>query len=143
MTHFADRLCDAVRTKGNPLCVGLDPRWELLPDEIRKNHESESLLDVATAFGEFCLRILDIVEPLVPVVKPQSAFFEMCGDGGMFVLREVLKRARKLGLITILDSKRGDIASTATAYADAAIGRVTFDKADHGIWDADAVTINP
>src|SRR5205823_15571 len=86
MTHFADRLCEAIRKKGNPLCVGLDPRWESLPDEIRKNHESESIRSVSQAFGEFCLRVLDVVAPLVPVVKPQSAFFEMCGPPGMYVL---------------------------------------------------------
>src|SRR5947209_14964980 len=61
--------------------------------------------------------------PLVPVVKPQSAFFEMCGPSGMMVLQMITEHARELGLITILDSKRGDIASTAAAYADAAIGR--------------------
>jgi orotidine-5'-phosphate decarboxylase len=143
MTHFADRLCEAIRKKGNPLCVGLDPRWESLPDEIRNNHESESIRSVSQAFGEFSLHVLDIVAPLVPVVKPQSAFFEMLGPPGMMVLQVVLERARELGLITILDNKRGDIASTAAAYAEAAIGRVTFDQTQHAIWDADAVTINP
>src|SRR3954449_10712862 len=122
MTHFADRLIAAVRKKGNALCVGLDPRWDSLPHEIRIRHKTDSLDDVACAFEEFCLRVLDIVAPLVPVVKPQSAFFELCGPRGMQALQAVLRRARQLGLVTILDSKRNDIASTAAAYADAAFG---------------------
>ena len=81
--HFADRLCEAVRKKGNPLCVGLDPRWESLPDPIRQRHGGDSLDGIAAAFEEFCTRVLEVVAPLVPVVKPQSAFFEMCGPAGM------------------------------------------------------------
>ena len=143
MSHFADRLCEAVRQKGNPLCVGLDPRWESLPDEIRARYSDGGLHSVAKGVGEFCVDVLDIVAPLVPVVKPQSAFFEMCGPFGMAVLQVVINRARELGLIVILDSKRGDIASTATAYADAALGSPAFGEKSFPVWDADAVTINP
>src|SRR6266480_1868424 len=127
MTCFADRLCAAVQSKGNPLCVGLDPRWESIPDVIRKAQEGDSLEHVAAAFEEFCLRVLDIVAPLVPVVKPQSAFFELCGPAGMSALQRVLKKARQQGLITILDGKRNDIASTASAYADAGLGGVRIE----------------
>ena len=134
MHHFADRLADAVRAKGNALCVGLDPRWESLPLPIRMGHGGDSLQAVAAAYEEFCGRVLDIVAPLVPVVKPQSAFFEACGPDGMAVMQRLLRKARGLGLLTILDAKRNDIASTAAAYADAAFG---------GAWDADALTINP
>src|SRR5581483_4346351 len=141
--HFADRLCEAVRKKGNPLCVGLDPRWESLPDPIRQRHGGDSLDGIAAAFEEFCTRVLEVVAPLVPVVKPQSAFFEMCGPAGMLALQRVLKRARDLGLITILDNKRGDIASTATAYAEAGLGGVRFGDHTFPIWDADALTVNP
>jgi orotidine-5'-phosphate decarboxylase len=143
MTHFADRLCDAVRTKGNPLCVGLDPRWDALPEELRVRHAGDSLASIASAFEEFCLRVLDIVAQLVPVVKPQSAFFELCGPAGMTALKNVLARARELGVLTILDSKRGDIASTAAAYAEAAIGKAAFAERQFAIWNADAVTVNP
>ena len=79
MDHFADRLTAAVRRKGNALCVGLDPRWEALPQELRTRHGDGTLTAVARAFEEFCARVIDVVAPLVPVVKPQSAFFEMCG----------------------------------------------------------------
>jgi orotidine-5'-phosphate decarboxylase len=140
--HFADRLADAVRRKGTALCVGLDPRWEQLPLELTQRHGGTTLERVAAAFEELCLRVLDIVAPLVPVVKPQSAFFEACGPAGLTALQRVLARARQLGLVTILDGKRNDIASTATAYAEAAFGGVEIAGIRHPVWDADALTVN-
>src|SRR6202049_3373107 len=110
--HFADRLAAAVRARGNAVCVGLDPRWESLPTELRRRHGNDSLASIAAAYEEFCERVLDLVAPLVPVVKPQSAFFEACGPAGMEVLRRLLHKAKGLGLLTILDGKRNDIAST-------------------------------
>jgi orotidine-5'-phosphate decarboxylase len=142
MDHFADRLSAAVRAKGNAVCVGLDPRWESLPAEVRARHGG-TLAGVARAFEEFCQRVLAVVAPLVAVVKPQSAFFEVCGPDGMSALQRVLRRAREHGLLTILDGKRNDIASTATAYADAAFAGVELDGRRHPVWDADALTINP
>lgn len=143
MAQFADRLTQALQLKGNAVCVGLDPRWESLPMEIRKCHRASSLSSVAAAYEEFCNRVLDIVAPVVPVVKPQSAFFEACGPDGMAVLQRVLGRAKHLGVITIMDGKRNDIASTAEAYAEAAFSGVHFDDHVHAIWDADSATINP
>jgi len=128
MPHFADRLAAAINAKGSPLCVGLDPRLDMLPAAIKREYP-----DPASAYERFCLRVLDIVAPLVGVVKPQSAFFEACGAAGFAALRTVVRRAKQLGLIAILDAKRGDIASTAAAYAEAAFTTI----------DADALTINP
>jgi orotidine-5'-phosphate decarboxylase len=136
--HFADRLLSACRAKGNALCVGLDPRWEQLPKQIRDRHNDGTLAAQAAAFEEFCLRCVDVVATLVPVVKPQSAFFEACGPAGLAALQCVLGRARERGLFTILDSKRNDIASTAEAYADA-----VFAGRPAPVWPADAMTINP
>jgi orotidine-5'-phosphate decarboxylase len=130
MPHFADRLGEFIRARGNPLCVGLDPRWDSLPAELRARHDPGRR---AAAFEEFCGRVLDIVAPIAAVVKPQSAFFESCGPEGMAVLLRLIRKARALGLLTILDGKRGDIATTAAAYAEAA-----FD-----CYGADALTINP
>jgi orotidine-5'-phosphate decarboxylase len=140
--HFADRLAAAVKAKGNPLCVGLDPRWESLPDALRQRHADGTLGAIARAYEEFCSRVLDIVAPLVPVVKPQAAFFEACGPAGMVALQRLLERARRLGLITILDAKRNDIASTASAYADAAFAGTELGGMVHSVWDADALTVN-
>jgi orotidine-5'-phosphate decarboxylase len=98
---------------------------------------------VAAAFEEFCFRVLDIVAPHVAVVKPQSAFFEACGPAGMACLLKTLRYARSLGLVTILDSKRNDIASTAEAYADAAFAGTRIDDSTLPVWEADALTVNP
>jgi orotidine-5'-phosphate decarboxylase len=141
--HFADRLAAAVRARGNAVCVGLDPRWESLPRELRRRHETMSLASIAAAYEEFCGRVLDLVAPLVPVVKPQSAFFEACGPAGMEALRKLLARARRLGLLTVLDAKRNDIASTAAAYADAAFAGSVFEGQTFPVWEADALTVNP
>jgi orotidine-5'-phosphate decarboxylase len=143
MDHFADRLCATTRAKKNSLCVGLDPRWDALPLELRDRHGSGTLSAAAQALEEFCTRVLDVVAPLVGVVKPQCAFFEGCGPEGMAVLQRLLRRARDKGLITILDGKRNDIASTASAYADAAFSGVRLGTNLHPVWDADAVTVNP
>jgi orotidine-5'-phosphate decarboxylase len=130
MDHFADRLAAACRAKGNSVCVGLDPRWESLPHAVRARHGTPT-----PAFEAFCSRVIDLVAPLVPVVKPQMAFFEACGPPGLAVLWRLLRRAREKGLLTILDGKRNDIASTAAAYAEAAF--------DPHVWNADALTVNP
>ena len=126
MTAFPDRLADAVRRHG-PLCVGLDPRVEMLPREFQA-------LTPAVAIESFCLKVLELVRPFCGIVKPQAAFFELLGPPGFAALQAVQRRAKELGFVTILDAKRGDIASTAQAYADAAFGPV---------WDADALTVNP
>jgi orotidine-5'-phosphate decarboxylase len=141
--HFADRLLTASRARGNALCVGLDPRWDLLPAEIQTRHALATPEAMAGAYEEFCLRVLDVVAPLVPVVKPQSAFFEACGPAGLAALQAVLGRAHERGLVTILDSKRNDIASTATAYADAVFAGTPHGRTGHRVWPADAMTINP
>ena len=143
MTHFADRLTDAVRRCGNPLCVGLDPRWESLPKELRERHKGESLAQVAAAFEEFGRRVIDIVSGRVPILKPQAAFFEACGSEGFAAMGRLLEYARARGLLTLLDSKRGDIASTASAYADAAFAGTTIAGRVHPVWQADALTVNP
>ncbi|HVK15504.1 MAG TPA: orotidine-5'-phosphate decarboxylase [Fimbriiglobus sp.] len=128
MPSFPDRLADAVRRKG-PLCVGLDPRWEMLPTAFRekwRNYPPGALL----GFGR---KVLELIEPYAGIVKPQSAFFEWFGPDGMVELQELLQEANRMGFVTILDAKRGDIASTAEAYAAAAFQ--TF--------HADALTVNP
>ncbi len=143
ITPFADRLADAVRRAGNPLCVGLDPRWESLPKAIRDRHDHGSLDGVAAAYGQFCLRVLDLIAGRAGIIKPQSAFFEACGPAGLHALQTVTRRAKDLGLVVILDAKRGDIASTAAAYADAAFAGTPINGTRLPVWDADALTVNP
>jgi orotidine-5'-phosphate decarboxylase len=136
MPHFADQLADAVHRCGHAVCVGLDPRWKQLPEPIRSGR-GDSLEGKAAAFEEFCNAISDVVAPLVPIVKPQAAFFEELGPPGMTALRSVIKHAQQRGLLVIVDGKRNDIGSTAEAYARGYLGR------DASPWGADALTVSP
>jgi len=135
-SSFADRLAEAVRRLGSPVVVGLDPRWEELPEALRSrrgnNYESK-----AAAYGIFCREVIDVVAPLVPAVKPQAAFFEELGPPGMTALAEVIAHAHARGLLVIVDGKRNDIGSTATAYARGYLGR------GQSAWNADALTVSP
>jgi orotidine-5'-phosphate decarboxylase len=145
MTSFSDRLADAVHRKG-PLCVGIDPRWEMLPREVRElsspNIEDE-LKRSANRIAAFCCRAIQLAKPYTGVIKVQSAFFELLGHHGLNALTGVIEAAHLMNLLVILDAKRGDIASTATAYADAAFGGCTIDGTTYPVWNADALTINP
>jgi len=114
VTHFADRLADAVGLKQSQLVVGLDPVLAQLPDEVRAGSD-------AAAFERFCCGIVDAVAEHAVAVKPQSAFFEALGADGVRAFEHVCDYARAAGLLVIADVKRGDIGSTARAYAAAFI----------------------
>jgi orotidine-5'-phosphate decarboxylase len=119
VTQFSDRLAAAVERSGSRLVVGLDPDVAQLPDEVDG--------DVAA----FCRGIVDAVAGSAVAVKPQSAFFEALGADGVRVFWDACAYARSAGLLVIADVKRGDIGSTAAAYAAAYVPRV------------DALTVNP
>lgn len=143
MHHYTDRLNAAVRAKQTPALVGLDPRLDQLPESIvaatRDRHPAATEA-AAAAFEEFCSRVIDVVAPLVPAVKPQAAFFEQYGPAGCLALQRVIRRARNAGLIVICDAKRGDIGSTAQAYAEAYLAG---EDPEATVWGADALTVNP
>ena len=134
---FGDRLATAVQIKGNPVCVGLDPRLEQLPSGIRVDCHT-SLESQALAFEKFCIEVIDATHALVPVVKPQSAFFEELGPFGMIALGRVCRYASDKGLLVIMDGKRNDIGSTASAYAKAYLG-----SNGQSAWGTDALTVSP
>lgn len=113
--NFADRLLAAVEAKGSPVCVGIDPVFERLPDELGRAAADKA--DKLARIGEFCWQVLGAVSPIVPAVKPQSAYFEAYGAAGVEMYFQVVRWARELGLVVIGDVKRGDIGSTADAYA--------------------------
>lgn len=144
MTHFATRLHAAIRRTGTPALVGLDPRFDWIPEEIQeaaaRRHRANVLLQKSSAFEEFCRRIIDVVAPLVPAVKPQAAFFEELGPSGLLALSRVIAHARSKGLIVICDAKRGDIGSTAEAYARGYLAGADPHAAP---WASDALTVNP
>jgi orotidine-5'-phosphate decarboxylase len=92
----------------------------------------------AEAFQRFCCSVIDVVASLVGAVKPQAAFFEELGPAGMNALARVIEHARNAGLLVILDGKRNDIGSTASAYAKGFLG-----SADQSPWGVDAITVSP
>ena len=135
MEHFADRLANAVRRTGNPVCVGLDPRWESLPAGFHEKSDG-TIAAKAKAYARFCNEVSDVVAPLVAIVKVQAAFFEELGPAGMAAMADVIAHAQRRGLLVILDGKRNDIGSTAEAYARGYLGR-------ESAWRADALTVSP
>ena len=133
-TTFADRVAEAVERKRSQLIVGLDPRLDLLPVELRGDaHLARSA--AADAVARFCCGIIDAVAPHAVGVKPQLAFFEVLGADGLRAFEQTSEYARSAGLLVIADAKRGDIGSTARAYAAAYL------EGDTPM--ADAMTVNP
>jgi uridine monophosphate synthetase len=114
MMSFFSRLEDRARQADSLLCVGLDPH----PADIA---EPSSLATPAQAARAFCIRLIEATWEFAAAFKPNSAFFEALGPEGMAVLQHVIA-AVPAGIPVILDAKRGDIASTADAYAQAAVG---------------------
>lgn len=124
---FGDRVAAAVRATG-PLCAGIDPSAQLLKDW--------GLTDDAAGLRSFCTTCVEAFAGAVGVVKPQVAFFERHGAAGIAELERLVVTAREAGLVVINDAKRGDIDTTAQAYAEAWLG-------DASPLAADAVTAHP
>jgi orotidine-5'-phosphate decarboxylase len=129
---FAARLAAAVRATRTPLCVGIDP-W---PDRLPGAHPGEDRAALAARAAAFGKAVVAAVAGQVPAVKPQFAFFEQLGPAGMVALAEVNAAARAAGLLVVSDAKRGDIGSTATAYAAATL-------AAGAPFPSDALTVSP
>jgi len=116
-----------VEDSSSLLCVGLDPHLSDL-----KEPSPASALD-------FCLTLVRATAPYAAAFKPNAAFFEVFGAEGWTALKQVIEAIRKeshqLGskIPVILDAKRGDIASTAEAYAKSAFENL----------GADCITLNP
>src|ERR671929_1596938 len=134
---FGDRLAEAVERKRSQLVVGLDPRPDQLPVELRGDaHVGRE--QAAEACARFCRGLVDAVAPYVVAVKPQLAFFEALGADGVRAFEEVCAYARAAELLVLADGKRGDVGSTARAYAAAYLERRETEPPL-----ADALTVNP
>jgi orotidine-5'-phosphate decarboxylase len=144
VSQFADRLVAAIKEKGNPCVVGLDPRVEQMPEfataRLRQSRDSDLIAPTITAFHEL---VLSAVADLVPTVKLQCAFFEQYGLPGMRALAETIRLAKSAGLIVIVDAKRNDIGSTAEAYANAFLGPRNAFEIPVPNWDVDCITVSP
>lgn len=124
--RFADRLADAVDRVGSCACVGLDPVIDRLPRGLAPA-DARDRGACAGAIERFSLGVLEAVSGIAAVVKPQSACYEQYGWEGVRALERVCAAARALGMVVILDVKRGDIGVTAERYADAAFGAMGAD----------------
>lgn len=131
MKNITDKLIDRIKELGNPTVVGLDPRVEYLPDELKKLATDKQ--SAAKAVAEFNYRIIDKIKDVVPAVKIQSAFYEIYDEFGAVVMRSTAECAKNAGLIVMADVKRNDIGSTAEAYAEAYLEGDYYDY----------ITVNP
>ena len=120
---FLDSLVATGRRNHSLLCVGLDPTAHKLPAAARA---------AADPTYAFCMAIVEATADLVCAFKPNIAFFEALGPSGMATLRRLIADMPR-DVPVILDAKRGDMGSTAEAYAEAVFERL----------GADAVTLNP
>ncbi len=124
---FGSRLRAAIESRGR-LCVGIDPHPALL--------DAWGMTDSAFGLEQFAMAAVEALAGTAAVVKPQSAFFERHGSRGIAVLEKVVAGCREHGALVLLDVKRGDIGSTAQAYADAYLDRTSP-------LAADAITVSP
>jgi orotidine-5'-phosphate decarboxylase len=135
--HFADRLLETIERKRSHVLVGLDPDLDALPPLLKAKHgldQAERDVEAVVAcYREFLTGILESLLDEAVGVKIQIAYFEALGSLGYALYEDMVAFAREMGFLVITDVKRGDIGSTAEAYAHAHLDRV----------GADAVTLNP
>jgi orotidine-5'-phosphate decarboxylase len=135
--HFGDRLLEAVESKRSHVVVGLDPEFGALPPEVLAAHPADHYASEgvhrAAAYSDFLKKLIPAIADLACAVKPQIAYFEVLGTPGFALYEDIVKLAQSQGLLVIADVKRGDIGSTAEAYA----------RAHLDVIGADAVTVNP
>jgi len=136
MKAFADRLIEKCRSLEHCLCVGLDPHVDKIPPLFARGSMSLDDPETVGAVESFLLAVLELLHGKVPAVKPQSAFYEQLGVEGIGLLRKVNEAGRATGAEVILDAKRGDIGSTAAAYARAYLR-------NGAALEVDALTVNP
>ena len=140
-----DVLQDKIRLMKNPTVAGLDARIEYVPEHIRKAAYEQygvGLKGAAEAIWQFNVGLIDALCDIVPAVKPQAAYYENLGWQGMEMLERTIAYAKEKGMFVIADIKRGDIGSTATAYAEGWLSGAPIEGQLFKSFDADCVTLN-
>lgn len=143
--NFMDRLVGEIRKKENPTVAGLDPTIEMMPEYLKREYFEKYGKEpqaVAEMFVEFNKNIIDSLYDIVPAVKPQIAMYEKFGVPGIEAYNRTCEYAASKGLVVIGDIKRGDISSTAAAYA-AHLGGADISGTFAETWHEDSVTLNP
>ena len=131
---FGSRLTDAIRSTGTPLCMGIDPHLSMMPALFGDVGDRASPATLR-AIEDFSMACLEMAIGRVAAIKPQAAFFEAQGPGGMHILARLGRAAIEAGVLVIMDAKRNDIGSTNAAYAEAWIGH-------DAAFPSDALTVN-
>lgn len=142
MKNAIDILIEKIKETGNPTVMGLDPRYEMLPECVTSKYP-KTLDGVARAIIEYNKALIDATYDIIPAIKPQIAFYEMFGIPGMEAFEETCKYAKEKGMVVIADIKRGDIGSTAAGYSNAYLGKTKIGDIEQSIFDVDFVTVNP
>lgn len=140
--NIMDALAHAIAEKQNPTAVGLDTRVEYFPEGFFAP-DKDFQRSASEAIFAFNRALIDAVADIVPAVKVQVAFYEMYGTEGMIAFKRTMEYAKQAGLIVIADVKRGDIGSTAEAYAHAFLSGTPDGQESHPAFDADIITVNP
>lgn len=140
--NIMDKLIEQIKEKDNKTVIGLDPRYEMIPECIKSKYP-QNLIGVSEAIIEFNKKLIDATYDIIPAVKPQIAFYEMYGLEGIRAFKETCEYAKEKGMLVIADIKRGDIGTTAKAYSNAFLGKTKIEEKEIGIYDVDFVTLNP
>jgi orotidine-5'-phosphate decarboxylase len=136
----------AAKRRDSLVVLGIDPVYQRIPRYLRARADAKYVSPLkakASATYEFCDVLIRFSAPHVCAVKFQVAFFEVLGSDGIRALEKLLAKARRRGLITIVDCKRGDIGTTTEAYAQAYFGRIEDGRLVDPPLACDAVTLNP
>lgn len=141
-----NKLVEQIKVKKSPIVVGLDPRIEMIPEEVKAKYFEKygnTLEAVKHSLIEFNRGIIDAVYDLVPAVKPQIAFYEKYGIEGLIAYKDICAYAKEKNLYVIADVKRGDIGSTSKAYSEAHLGYTEINGEKVQAFESDSVTVNP
>lgn len=138
-----DNLINKIRETNNPTVMGLDPRYDMIPEIVRKKYDN-SIEGIAKAILEYNKELIDNTYDIIPAIKPQLAFYEMFGIEGMKTFKETCRYAKEKGIIVIADAKRGDIGSTAKGYSNAYLGQTPIGEEKVEVFEnIDFLTVNP
>ena len=140
------KLIDRIVNTGAPIVVGLDPKLDFVPEEMKKKcfeEKGENLEGAAEAFWQFNKEIIDHIYDIVPAVKPQIAMYEELGIPGLITFKKTVEYCKEKGLIVIGDIKRGDIGSTSLSYAAGHLGSVTIGGKTFKGFDEDFALLGP
>ncbi|MEF9939955.1 MAG: orotidine-5'-phosphate decarboxylase [Clostridium sp.] len=143
---MVSKLIEKIEKTKAPICVGLDPMLDYIPEHVTKKafeEFGETPEGASEAIWQFNKEIIDATADLIPSVKPQIAMYEQFGIEGLKAYDRTVKYCQDKGLIVIGDVKRGDIGSTSAAYAAGHIGKVQIGSKSWAGFDTEYITVNP